>query len=90
MDKRMLLIGSAIAGLLAASCVAAQAHNPRPGKGKEKCAGVVKAGKNDCGTSTHSCAGEAKVDSDPSEWIMLPKGICERIVGGKVVKPAAK
>jgi uncharacterized membrane protein len=31
-------------------------------EGKEKCASVVKAGKNDCQTSAHSCAGLGGVD----------------------------
>ncbi len=90
MDKRSLLITSAIAGLFAVSTVAAQAHSPKLGKNQEKCAGVVKAGMNDCGTSIHSCAGQAKVDGDADEWIALPKGTCERIVGGKVVQSGAK
>lgn len=52
----------------------------------EKCYGVVKAGKNDCATAkaTHSCAGSAKVDGGKDEWILLPKGDCERIVGGSL------
>lgn len=90
MEKRTLLITTAIAGLLAAGSVAAQAHNPDMSKDKEKCAGVVKAGKNDCGTSTHACAGQAKADGDANEWIALPKGLCERIVGGKVASSTAK
>lgn len=51
----------------------------------EKCAGVVKAGKNDCGTSKSACAGTVKTDNDPEAWIGLPKGVCERILGGKVI-----
>lgn len=52
----------------------------------EKCLGVVKAGKNDCASvnKSHSCAGQAKADSDASEWIKLPTGLCERLAGGKV------
>jgi uncharacterized membrane protein len=52
----------------------------------EKCYGVVKAGQNDCGDlkGAHSCAGSAKVDSSSDEWIFLPNGACERIVGGKL------
>ncbi len=52
----------------------------------EKCYGIVKAGKNDCADSkqTHSCAGEAKVNGGEHEWILLPKGTCERIVNGKL------
>lgn len=51
----------------------------------ERCAGIVKAGMNDCGTSQHSCAGQGKEDYDPEEWIALPKGTCEKIVGGTVL-----
>jgi uncharacterized membrane protein len=50
----------------------------------EKCHGIVKAGKNDCGANGHGCAGQAKTDGDKNEWITLPKGTCERIVGGSL------
>lgn len=52
----------------------------------EKCYGVVKAGKNDCADAKqmHSCAGSATQDADKAEWIFLPKGACERIVGGSL------
>ena len=51
---------------------------------KEKCYGVVKAGKNDCANKagTHSCAGQAATDGDTGEWIYLPTGVCERLVNG--------
>ena len=51
-------------------------------EGKEKCYGVAKAGKNDCAANGHSCAGQSKVDNDPTEWKYVPKGTCGRIVGG--------
>jgi uncharacterized membrane protein len=53
-------------------------------KDMEKCYGVVKAGKNDCAAKdgTHSCAGSAKVDSSKNEWVLLPKGTCDKLVGG--------
>lgn len=53
-------------------------------KEMEKCYGVVKAGKNDCGNAagTHSCAGYAKTDGDGGEWVFVPKGLCDRLVGG--------
>lgn len=51
---------------------------------QEKCYGIAKAGKNDCGSKKHSCAGVAKVDNAPDEWLFLPKGICEKIVGGSL------
>lgn len=49
---------------------------------RERCYGIVASGKNDCATSKHSCAGQSKQDNDPSEWIMVPKGLCERIHKG--------
>jgi uncharacterized membrane protein len=52
----------------------------------EQCAGVVKAGKNDCATSTNACHSHVAVDASPEAWIYLPKGTCERIVGAHVVQ----
>ncbi|ODN43432.1 BufA1 family periplasmic bufferin-type metallophore [Piscirickettsia litoralis] len=48
----------------------------------EKCYGVAKAGKNDCATPHHACAGQAKTSGDKKEWIMMPKGLCDKIIGG--------
>jgi uncharacterized membrane protein len=75
--------------LAAAAAVAfisgdAQAQESAKSAKGERCYGVARKGLNDCGTHRHSCAGQAKVDADPAEWIMLPKGLCERIVGGKL------
>lgn len=53
-------------------------------KGFEKCEGIVKAGMNDCGANGHACAGQAKKDGTPGEWVYVPEGTCEKIVGGKV------
>jgi uncharacterized membrane protein len=50
----------------------------------EKCSGIVKAGKNDCGTSKSSCAGTSKVDRDPEAWVLVPKGTCEKLAGGVI------
>lgn len=52
----------------------------------ERCAGIVKAGKNDCATSKHACAGQAVRDSDPEEWVYVPKGACDKIVGGRLLE----
>lgn len=71
---------------VAVGAAQAQAHSPKLSKEKEKCGGVVKAGKNDCGTAKHDCAGQAQADGSADEWIVLPKGLCERIVGGKPLK----
>jgi uncharacterized membrane protein len=51
---------------------------------RERCHGVVRAGRNDCGTSTHACAGQAREDGGAEEWISLPAGTCERIAGGRL------
>ena len=48
----------------------------------EKCYGVVKAGKNDCAGAAHACAGQSKKDASAQEFVKLPKGTCERLVGG--------
>ena len=52
---------------------------------KEKCFGVAKAGQNDCGSnaSKHSCAGQSKMDNDPNDFKLVPKGSCEKM-GGKL------
>jgi uncharacterized membrane protein len=53
--------------------------------GKEQCAGVAKAGKNDCAGAAHACAGQSKgTDGSGKEWVKLPKGTCDRLVGGSL------
>jgi uncharacterized membrane protein len=53
--------------------------------GFEKCAGIAKAGKNDCATKAHTCAGQAKKDNLPDEWKYVPTGTCVQMKG-KVIK----
>jgi uncharacterized membrane protein len=78
MTTTRIAIASALAAaLLAPAAVQAQANT-------EKCYGVSKAGKNDCQTATSSCAGTAKRDSQADAWIAVPKGTCDKIVGGKL------
>lgn len=52
----------------------------------EKCYGVAKAGQNDCAAKdgSHSCAGQASADSASGEWLYVPKGTCDKIVGGSL------
>ena len=50
----------------------------------EKCYGVAKAGKNDCQTATSSCAGTSKKDAQADAWISVPKGTCDKLIGGKL------
>ena len=84
MKSKTLVVNSAIAGLLALGItgIAQDAHAGK--KDMEKCYGIVKAGKNDCQTSNSACAGTAEVDNKPTAFIALPKGTCEKIVGGSL------
>ena len=54
-------------------------------EGMEQCAGVIKAGKNDCATSSNACHGHVTVDASKEAWIYVPKGTCEKIAGAHVV-----
>jgi uncharacterized membrane protein len=81
MNLKSIAIASAVGSLLAMGSATVTA-----GDAKEKCLGVAEAGKNDCGTASHACAGQAKTDKDPSEWKYVPKGECEKM-GGKVAEP---
>ena len=85
------IIQTAFASLLAIG-LAASATEVLAAKGdNEKCAGIVKAGKNDCGTSKNACAGQVTVNNDPEAWVYVPKGLCERIAGGHIqTSPMAK
>ncbi|SFV86862.1 Putative signal peptide protein [hydrothermal vent metagenome] len=50
----------------------------------EKCYGIVKAGQNDCATKVSSCAGTATTDAQTDAFIAIPKGLCEKLVGGSL------
>jgi uncharacterized membrane protein len=51
---------------------------------RERCYGIAKAGKNDCGTASHACAGRATLDDRSDEWKMVPMGTCESMFHGKL------
>ena len=51
----------------------------------ERCYGVAKATKNDCQTASSSCAGTSKMDGQSDAWIAVPKGTCDKIVGGSLM-----
>ena len=55
------------------------------GETLEKCAGVARAGQNDCGAKGHGCAGKAARDRDPDEWVYVPKGVCAKLAGGRLI-----
>lgn len=74
---RAALISVVALGAAVQTAVAADAP------AKEKCFGVAKAGANDCASSngSHSCAGQAKKDMDPTDWKYVAKGTCEGMKG---------
>jgi len=79
MKTKTALISAALGSLLALGTVAATAADDAA---SEKCYGVAKAGKNDCAGKAHACAGQGTKDRDAKEFVKVPKGTCERLVGG--------
>jgi len=73
-------ITTAVTGMLALLALSGTATAGQ----KEPCFGVAKAGQNGCNSNAnkHSCAGRAKIDNDPNDYTMTPKGSCLK-VGGK-------
>lgn len=77
MNQR-LIVSSALASALALGLVGQVAAQD-----KEKCYGIAKTGANDCAslTGSHSCAGQAKADNDPTDWKYTAKGTCKDMKG---------
>jgi uncharacterized membrane protein len=89
MNSTRTLINAAVVGVIAwgltgcSEYVAAVKKEQALAKGfDERCYGVARAGSNDCKTATTVCAGWSSEDRDPTAYIYLPKGTCEKIVGG--------
>lgn len=89
MDKKVITIAiSTIISLSTLSPAIANTkqtqnnHEMGQVKGMEKCYGIAVAGLNDCSSANHSCAGEAKMNSDKNTWLLVPTGLCKKIVGG--------
>jgi uncharacterized membrane protein len=80
MTMKNLALAAAVASLFSVGVTTA-AYAGDKAADKEKCYGVAKAGKNDCASSKHSCAGHAAADNDPTEWKYVPKGECEKMGG---------
>lgn len=72
-----------LVGLAQASDASAQAASATK-PAMEKCYGIAARGKNDCAAGAHSCAGQATKDRDPASFVLLPKGACGKIAGGKL------
>ncbi len=87
MKNSKSLIQTAITGLLAfgVASLATTAYADEDHSGDEQCAGVIKAGKNDCATSMNDCHGHVEKDNNRMAWIYVPKGTCEKISGAHLV-----
>lgn len=74
---------TAVASLLAIGLTAAASSALANTDAKEKCYGIAKAGKNDCGGkySKHACAGQSKMDNDPNDFKLVASGTCEKMGG---------
>jgi uncharacterized membrane protein len=81
-ERSRRVVVTAVTALLALPCIATS-HKAIAAE-YEKCAGIAAAGKNDCGTSVSSCAGTVKQDHDAYAWVLVPKGTCSKIAGGRV------
>jgi len=79
-----IFLGLSVAGACDATLAASAVGNSSSDSSLEKCYGIAKAGMNDCGTATSSCASSATQDSQTDAFLLLPKGLCQRIVGGKL------
>jgi uncharacterized membrane protein len=83
----------AISSIVAVGAIAGSSAAFAAKPGMEQCAGVVKAGQNDCATSTNACHSHVTVDNSPEAWIYVPAGTCARITGAHLVQveePAKK
>ena len=95
MKSKNLMLTATLASILAMGTVVATNSAlavPDQPKSWEKCAGIAKAGVNDCGAlnGSHECAGQSTMANNDNEWVYVPAGTCTKISGGRVaaVKPA--
>ncbi len=86
---KSVLAGALTLGLASVASAAGMQGKAMPMGNMAKCYGINAAYKNDCHTVGHSCAGQDKMARDPNAFIAVPKGLCEKIDGGKLA-PAQK
>ena len=91
-----IFLKSALAGALTLglASVASAAGMGMQGKAMpmgnmQKCYGINAAYKNDCKSPGHSCAGQDAKARDPNAFVAVPKGLCEKIDGGKLAPAKA-
>ena len=76
-----IITANAISFILISASTPVKAENP----GDVMCAGVVKAGVNDCASTEHVCAGMNTEDGYASDWLWLPEGTCKKIKGATII-----
>ena len=79
--KNTSLITSALSLILITTSSTAFAEQE-----KEQCAGIIKAGLSDCASVEHVCAGMNTDDGNETDWLWLPKGTCNKIIGAHILK----
>jgi len=90
MTNTKIIVSSALAALASLAASGALAGPAaKPDFAFEKCYGVVKAGLNDCQTTSHSCAGTSTADNRSDAWIYVPAGTCAKITGGSTEPKAS-
>ncbi len=84
MENINKIVRLAITGALAFAAVntLAESTTASTDQDLEKCYGVAKAGQNDCQTSTHACAGTVMKDRQTDAFVLVPKGVCEKLADG--------
>lgn len=82
-DKLVYSVMTAFFVLVATGSAVADTSDNTNSTG-EKCYGIAKKGMNDCATASSSCASSSTKDGQKDAFLFLPKGLCERIVGGNL------
>lgn len=75
MINHKMLSAAVLAAVLTVGVASAHAADTAT----EKCFGVARAGKNDCKTAAHACAGHAAKSSAKADFVVLPAGICAKL-----------
>ncbi len=95
MQTKKVKPSTLITGAISLVLITANTNSYAETKTKEQCAGVVKAGLNDCASSEHGCAGLNTDDGYENDWLWVPVGTCAKIkgayiIGMKKVQPKSK
>jgi uncharacterized membrane protein len=84
MSTRDKLVQSVMSAFLILAAGNTTAADNKDTPAMEKCYGVVKMGMNDCATATASCAGSSTKDNQKDAFLFMPKGLCQKLVGGSL------